>query len=129
MNKPEPTLNVNTVSRISEGTVIKGEITTPYDLRLDGEFEGRIVSGGKVVVGEKALVKGDVICANMDMYGKIEGNIYVRDILALKDGCEVEGNISIRRLVVELDSKFNGNCRMITEAEFAQLTGAEEAAE
>lgn len=129
MNKPEPQLNVNAVSRISEGTVIKGEITTPNDIRLDGEFEGRLVSGGKVIVGESAKVTGDIICVNMDMYGTIQGNVYVRDILSLKEGCQVDGNISIRRLVVELGASFNGNCRMISEAEFAQLTGVEQSAE
>ena len=39
----------------------------------------------------------------------------------------IEGDLNIKRLQVELDAKFNGNCRMISEAEFdkivAQMTG------
>ena len=31
-----PVVNVNEVSRISAGTVIKGEINSPNDLRIDG---------------------------------------------------------------------------------------------
>ncbi|MCQ2114598.1 MAG: polymer-forming cytoskeletal protein [Bacteroidales bacterium] len=123
MAKPEQTFNVNAVSRISEGTFIKGEITSPSDIRIDGSFEGKLISKGKVVVGEGATIVGDVICANMDMYGSIKGNIFVRDILTLKAGCEVDGNIAIRRLEVELDSQFNGNCKMITEDDFAALCG------
>lgn len=125
MAKPEQTFNVNAVSRISEGTFIKGEITSPSDIRIDGSFEGKLISKGKVVVGESASIVGDVICANMDMYGSIKGNIFVRDILTLKAGCEVDGNIAIRRLEVELDSQFNGNCKMITEDQFAQICGEE----
>ena len=125
MAKPEPTYNVNAVSRISEGTVVKGEIVSPSDIRIDGIFEGKIISRGKVVVGEGASIVGDVICANMDMYGSIKGNIYVKDILTLKAGCQVDGNIAIRRLEVELDSQFNGNCKMITEEQFAQICGEE----
>ena len=49
-----PVVNVNEVSRISTGTVLKGEINSPVDLRIDGIFEGRIFSSGRVVVGEKA---------------------------------------------------------------------------
>ena len=94
-------VNVNEVSRISAGTTFKGEITTPTDLRVDGTFEGKICSKGRVVVGEKAQIKGDIICQNVDFTGT--------------------------RLQVELDAKFNGNCRMISEAEFdkivAQMTG------
>lgn len=107
--------NVNSVSRISEGTSIKGEINSPYDIRLDGNFEGKLVSAGKVVIGEKAYVKGDVICANMDIYGNLEGNVFVKEVLALKESCKVKGNLNIRKLIVELDSEFNGNCRMLDE--------------
>lgn len=107
--------NVNSVSRISEGTSIKGEINSPYDIRLDGNFEGKLVSAGKVVIGEKACVKGDVVCASMDIYGNLEGNVFVKEVLTLKEGCKVKGNLNIRKLIVELDSEFNGNCRMLDE--------------
>ncbi len=113
---------VNDVSRISAGSVIKGEITSPNDIRIDGTFEGRIISQAKVVVGEKAIIKGDIICCNADFWGRIDGNFFVKDTLSLKDTCVVEGDLHIRRLQVELDAKFNGNCKMITEEEFNQLT-------
>ena len=35
MAKTMEPVNVNEVSRISAGTIIKGEITTPTDLRVD----------------------------------------------------------------------------------------------
>ena len=112
--------NVNSVSRISEGTSIKGEINSPYDIRLDGNFEGKLVSAGKVVIGEKACVKGDVICTNMDIYGNLEGNVFVKEVLALKESCKVKGNLNIRKLIVELDSEFNGNCRMLDESSISR---------
>ena len=51
MSKTETVVNVNSISRISAGTVIKGEILSPNDIRIDGTFEGRIQSKGRVVVG------------------------------------------------------------------------------
>ena len=123
MAKLEPNVNVNSISRISAGTVIKGEINSPYDIRLDGTFEGKVYSKGRVVVGETADVKGDIICENIDLWGKVEGCIYVKDTLALMEGCSVNGNLHVRRLSVELGSTFNGNCRMITEAEFEKISG------
>ena len=75
-----------------------------------------------MVVGEKAVIKGDIICNNADFWGKINGNFFVKDTLSLKDTCVVEGDLHIRRLQVELDAKFNGNCKMISEEEFNQLT-------
>ena len=117
-------VNVNSVSRISAGTVIKGEIQSPYDLRIDGTFEGKIQTKGRVVIGESAIIKGDIICENIDLWGKVEGDLFVKDTLALKDGCKMNGNINISRLAVELGATFNGTCRTITEEEFNKLTGA-----
>ena len=125
MAKAEPTVNVNSISRISAGTVIKGEIQSPYDIRIDGTFEGKVQTKGRVVVGESASVKGDVICENIDLWGKMEGNVFVKNTLALKEGCVVDGNLNVRKISVELGSSFNGTCRMITEQEFDKLAGVE----
>ena len=129
MAKTEQTVNVNSISRISAGTVIKGEILSPTDIRIDGSFEGRVQSKGRVVVGETAVIKGDIVCENVDLWGKVEGNLFVKDTLSLKEGCVVSGNLHIRRLSVELGATFNGNCRMITDGEFNKVAGVEVAKE
>ena len=128
MAKTEPVVNVNSISRISAGTVIKGEILSPTDIRIDGTFEGRVQSKGRVVVGESATIKGDIVCENIDLWGKVEGNLFVKDTLSLKEGCVVDGNLHIRRLAVELGATFNGNCKTITEAEFNKLAGVDASA-
>ena len=125
MAKSESNLNVNSISRISSGTIIKGEILSPYDIRIDGTFEGKVQTKGRVVVGETAFIKGDIICENIDLWGKVDGNLFVKDTLSLMEGCSVNGNLNVRRLSVELGSTFNGNCRMITEAEFNKIAGVD----
>ena len=129
MAKTEPTVNVNSISRISAGTVIKGEILSPTDIRIDGTFEGKVHSKGRVVLGETAIVKGDIICNNIDLWGKVEGNVYVKDTLSLKAGCSMDGNLHTRRLSVELGATFNGSCKTITEAEFDKLSGVQQPAQ
>lgn len=119
----EPTVNVNEVSRISTGTVVKGEISSTNDIRIDGTFEGKIFSKGRVVVGEKALIKGDIVCTNVDFWGTMEGNFYVKDTLSLKSSSRVKGDLHIKRLQVELDARFDGSCQMISESDFDRLVG------
>ena len=121
----EPGVNVNSISRISAGTVIKGEIVSPYDIRIDGTFEGKVQSKGRVVVGESAHIKGDIICENIDLWGKVDGGVFVKDTLALKEGCVVNGNLHIKRLSVELGATFNGNCKMISDSEFDKVAGVQ----
>lgn len=123
MAKMEPVVNANAISRISAGTIIKGEILSPCDIRIDGTFEGKIQSKGRVVVGESAHIKGDIVCDCIDLWGKVEGNIFVKDTLNLKDGCVVNGNLNIRKLSVELGATFNGNCKMISESDFDRVAG------
>ena len=125
MAKVEPVVNVNSISRISAGTIIKGEIVSPYDIRIDGTFEGKIQSKGRVVVGETANIKGDIICENIDLWGKVDGGVFVKDTLALKDGCVVNGNLHIKRLSVELGATFNGNRKMISDTEFDKVAGVQ----
>lgn len=124
-----PVVNVNEVSRISTGTVIKGEINSPNDIRIDGVFEGKIFSKGRVVVGEKAEIKGDIVCENVDFWGKMTGSLFVRDTLTLKDTCSVNGDLHVQRLVVELGAHFDGTCKMLKEGEFEHVSkpAAEEA--
>lgn len=119
----EQTVNVNEVSRISTGTVVKGEINSPNDIRVDGSFEGKIISKGRVVVGENAIISGDIICENVDLWGKMTGNLFVKDTLALKEGCSVKGNLNIKRLIVELGARFDGNCKMLDDVDFDKLSG------
>ena len=114
--------NLNEVSRISAGTVFKGEIIANGDIRIDGKFEGRLNSRGRLVAGESAQVNGDVICQNVDFSGKMgKGTMYVADTLSLNSGCVVNGDIHYKRLQVELDAKVNGSLKTLDEAEFNKL--------
>ena len=115
-------VNMNEVSRISAGTVFNGEITSSNDIRIDGQFEGRIDSKGRLVVGERAVVNGDVICTNVDFSGTMsKGTFYVMDTLSLKAGCSVNGDLRFKRLQVDLDAKINGNLKVLNEKEFDQI--------
>ena len=118
MAKVEQAGNVNLVSRISSGTFFKGEIVSPNDLRIDGRFEGSICSEGKVVIGETADVNADIVCVNADIWGKAKGTFTIKEVLSIKSGCSVDGDLRIKRLSVELDSSFNGTCKMIDEQEY-----------
>lgn len=121
----EPVVNVNEVSRISEGTVVKGDMSSQGDIRVDGCVEGKLFSKGRIVVGETAVLSGSLLCANVDFWGKMEGDIYVKDVLTLKGTAVVNGNIHVRKFQVEMGAQINGTCKMITEAEYEKFCAAE----
>ena len=45
----------------------------------------------------------------------------MQDTLSLKPGSSVDGDLRYKRLQVDLDAKFNGNCRVLSEKEFEQV--------
>lgn len=115
-------VNLNDVSRILAGTVFKGEISTNGDIRIDGKFDGRLTSKGRLVAGEQATVNGDVICQDVDFSGKMDkGTFYVADTLSLKSGCSVAGDLRYKRLQVDLDAMIAGNLRALEENEFNKV--------
>ena len=114
----EPIVDVNDVSHISAGTVVKGEISSLSDIRVDGTVEGKLYSKGKIVVGENASVTGSLLCSNVDFWGKMEGDVYVKDTMSLKGSASLDGNINVRKFQVEMGAQINGTCHMITEADF-----------
>ena len=111
----EQTPNINDINRVAPGTFIKGELKSSGDIRIDGEIEGDIESKSRVVVGEKALIKGNVSAANADVWGRVEGDISVSETLALKSGCSVKGTLSVKRLSVELGADFQGTCKTVSD--------------
>ena len=75
-------------------------ISSLADIRIDGQVDGTVFSDGKVVVGETARLSGNLLCTTVDLWGKMDGDIYVKDILSLKSSSTVNGNIYVRKLQV-----------------------------
>ncbi len=104
--------DTNTVTTISTGTVVKGDITSEGDFRIVGKLIGSIHSTGKVVVGPQGIVEGDIFCQNADFSGAIKGNVEVENLLLLKATVSLTGNIKVGKLSIEAGAQFSGNCSM-----------------
>ena len=114
----------NAVSRIAAGMTLKGgEIFTTNDIRIDGSFEGRITSKGRIIVGEGGSVKADLICTNLDVWGNYEGDATIKDTLSLRSSSRVKGSFSAAHLMVEMGAEFEGQTRIISEEDFARAAG------
>ena len=99
---------------LSSGTFVKGDVKTDDDFRLDGKLEGNIECGGKVVIGAKAEVIGNINCLNADFMGKIQGNVVVQETVSLRASVVFDGEIVVKYLEIEPGATFNGTCKMIS---------------
>jgi len=101
-------------NRIVEGTIIKGDILSHADFRLDGELIGNFQSKGKIVIGPSGSITGDIICKNADIEGKFMGKINVSEILNVKAKASIHGEVSVGKLSVEPGADFTASCVMNT---------------
>ena len=99
-------------NRIVEGTVIKGDIISKADFRLDGELIGNFQSTGKLVIGPTGSVTGDISCNNADIEGKFTGTIQVNELLNVKSKASIYGDATVGKLAVEPGADFSASCTM-----------------
>ena len=106
----EPITRVHNV--LATGTLLTGTIETESDFRLDGCVEGEIKCKGKIVVGPKGSMKGNILTDSAEIFGSVEGTIRAHERLILKATALVKGDIIIQTLEIEPGAKLNGSCTM-----------------
>ena len=99
---------------IAAGTTLKGDISSNGDIRIDGSLQGNIQCQAKVVIGANGSVDGDISGQQADIMGKVSGTIKVKELLQLKGGSYVNGNLYAGKLQIEPSANFNGQCHMTT---------------
>lgn len=104
---------------LASGSRVKGNIVSDSDFRVDGSVEGKIECSGRVVIGPKGSLLGDIVCTNAEIMGQVRGNINVADTLSLKASANVVGDIKTKVLVIEPQAIFTGSCDMGNTAKTA----------
>lgn len=118
MAKTEIIPQATELSRISKGTKVTGIMTSSADIRIDGTFEGTVYTKGKLVIGEAANIKGKLFAQSCDVWGHVESDIFVEDLINFKANSDFKGNLKTPKLSIEVGVVFNGSCSIITKEEY-----------
>jgi len=102
-------------------TVSEGKISFEGMCRLDGKYDGEILSGDSLVIGETAEVNGQITVNTLTVHGKVNGNITAKKRLVIYPPGKILGDIQTPVLVVSEGAVFEGNCQM----ERREITGDE----
>jgi cytoskeletal protein CcmA (bactofilin family) len=105
-------------SLIAAGTTLKGDITSNGDIRIDGTLLGNMQCTAKVIIGANGVVEGDITGQQADIMGKVNGTIKVKELLQLKGGSVVSGNLHASKLQIEPSASFNGQCHYVCRAKW-----------
>jgi len=100
------------LNRIVEGTSIEGDIKCESNIRIDGKLKGTLNTTGRLLIGPKGEIEGEITCASADIEGSINGVIRVQELLSLKSTAKLQGDIVTGKLSIEPGAVFAGTCNM-----------------
>jgi cytoskeletal protein CcmA (bactofilin family) len=92
-------------SIISADFALCGTVESEGDIHLDGRVEGAVHAAG-LVVGEEAVIHGDIIADRVIVHGTVQGTIQARKLL-LSANARVAGEVIAEMLAVELGAKLD----------------------
>jgi len=116
----QPVEKVLDINATMQGTMV---FKDPVNLRINGEFEGKLDTKGKLIIGEDAQVKADINGENITVAGKVTGNIVATGRLNLIAPADILGDIVTPMLTVSDGAILNGNCKMSYLSEQATTSG------
>lgn len=99
-------------SLILEGVILKGDMKSEGDIRLDGSLDGSISSKSRVTVGATGVVNADIEASEVLIMGKVRGKVTGHRRVELRKGAHVEGDLTTQALVIEEGVFFQGQSHM-----------------
>ncbi|MCL2244536.1 MAG: polymer-forming cytoskeletal protein [Treponema sp.] len=95
-------------SIIGPNTSLTGDIEVAGFARIDGSIRGNVSAKGRVVIGERARMKGNVTGTNMTIGGVVYGNIIADGHLIILSTALIIGDIITRRIQADDGCFVNG---------------------
>jgi cytoskeletal protein CcmA (bactofilin family) len=109
------------LNRLGAGTELKGDIATQTSMRVDGIIVGNVSCGGKLVLGQKGLITGNINVKQAEIEGTVQGDLKVTETLILRSSARIDGNMITSKLTIEDGAVFNGQCVMSANPELNVL--------
>ena len=100
------------LTHVAAGTRIRGEVTGPTELLIEGEIEGEIRLDATVTIGAEGAVQGPVAAPIVRVGGKVTGNVTAGDRVEVAASGSVEGDISAPRIIIAEGAFFKGRVEM-----------------
>lgn len=81
-------------------------------VRIDGRFEGEVITDDLLLVGPGAEVRATLRVGTVVINGSVEGDIHASCSVVVKAPARLKGNVITPTLVLEEGVTFDGSCQM-----------------
>jgi cytoskeletal protein CcmA (bactofilin family) len=100
---------------MGEDAVFNGSLTFAGTVRIDGRFEGQVITEDTLIVGETGRLIADVNAGTVVCKGKIEGTVVASNRVELHATGRIVGEVKSKSLQVEIGGVLDGRCDMSGE--------------
>lgn len=107
-----PTANETSLSIISAGTTITGDIECSGVLKVEGHVNGSVLRARQVMLSKDGAIHGHVTAHEFVVGGVVDGNVAATDRLELQPTAVVNGDITTKSIVVMEGARINGSVKM-----------------
>jgi cytoskeletal protein CcmA (bactofilin family) len=116
----EPEINVeddmrrrfgsNIRSALGPGTIIEGTFSFDSPVCIEGTLIGEVRSNSVLVVGSQATVNAKVKVGSLIVMGIVKGDVESEELVEIKAGGVLEGDVISERFAIEDGGWFQGRC-------------------
>ena len=112
---------------MGEDTVFNGLLNYSGTVRIDGKFEGQVITEDTLIIGETGHLMAEISAGTIICMGYVEGNLMASQKIEIHSTSKVVGNIKSPALYIELGGVLDGTCDMTgKETKIIPLVKAEE---
>ncbi len=108
-------------SLIDRGTQIRGNLKFTDGMRVDGSVVGNIQAdednASLIVIGESAVIEGDVFSDHVIINGKVIGHVHAFELLELQPKAQIQGDVSYKALEMHQGAVISGQLKPMIPGE------------
>jgi excisionase family DNA binding protein len=113
-NEAEETKPHDKVLEVDASMVGSLTFKDPVNLHIDGKFDGTLDTKGNLTIGEKAVIKANIIGESITIAGHVTGDITATKELTLVSPALVLGNVETPLIGISPGAILDGKIRMVT---------------
>ncbi|MCF6155645.1 MAG: polymer-forming cytoskeletal protein [Candidatus Brocadia sp.] len=123
----ETEMSGENITNLTSDVEIKGTIKFSSIMKIDGKFEGEMITDdGELVVGKTGSIKANVKVKNAIIEGHVDGNVIATEKVELRKLAQLIGDLKARTLVIEEGVVFVGNCNVNPDGFKTETTNSKE---
>ena len=106
---------------LERGVKVEGRLETVGTFRIDSEMKGQLFSENTLIIGEHAVIEGQITGNEIIVAGRCDGIIRARTKVELQRNAIVTGEVHTSCLVLEPGAVFDGQCFIAASPESSAI--------